>query len=257
MGHFDSAGIPTTGVGFNIRNSNPDVQEEVFRRMGLNLGGDLPADQRTIENEYIRQIQQVISTARPTTGIPRGQPDPAIQDPLDTIMTARAADNRLTAIPNRRSDFTWSGEAEIRTAFDNIIGTYEQNVDRWAPGIPADARERAVLVSLSWNGVLDRSNKLKAAIQKDYGRQEAWYEITYNTNPNHEYGVAKRRLAEGNLFGLYDGTDGNTPADIDDAKEVIAFLNTKKAWIENYLSDVRSQNGGGVFDMNNENPAGY
>lgn len=79
---------------------------------------------------------------------------------------------------------------------------------------PADSldmplsRERAAMVSLTYNrgvGAVSRSPIMEAI--RDGDRAEAWFQLRYNgwgTYAEGEAGLRKRRLAEAEVFGLYD-----------------------------------------------------
>ena len=74
-----------------------------------------------------------------------------------------------------------------------------------------DSRERLALVSVTYNrgvGAMKDHPVLDAIEAGD--RAEAWYQLRYNcwgSNATAEAGLRKRRLAEAQVFGLYDDPD--------------------------------------------------
>jgi len=109
----------------------------------------------------------------------------------------------------------------------------------WFGSVIADSKERAVLVSLSYNGVLASSTSLETAIQTG-NRAEAWYEIRYNSNlnalaatpPNDAVGLAKRRFTEADTFGLYD--TAGAVSGLDEAMQVYGMFSKHRDRIAAY-----------------------
>lgn len=99
---------------------------------------------------------------------------------------------------------------------------YQRHAD--ALGMP-DSRERLALVSVTYNrgvGAVAGHPLLDAIGQDD--RAQAWYQLRYNcwgSNATYEAGLRKRRLAEAQIFGLY-----NDPAQVtaDEARGVFAMV---------------------------------
>ena len=78
-----------------------------------------------------------------------------------------------------------------------------------------ESNERAALMSMFYNGGPGIIGpKLLNALQGD-DRAEAWYQIRYGSNADGDSsgsGLANRRYAESDKFGLYDGPDQNNAA---------------------------------------------
>jgi len=149
-------------------------------------------------------------------------------------------------------------------------GGYENQVDQWLNGDPAnstsaipDSRERLALLSLAYNGLIG-FEKNAQGIPKQYSngtyilkspslrqamlngdRAEAWYEIRYNSNldgknylksgiapgNNIDKGIAKRRYAESEIFGLFDNADSVGDAD---AKGAYRAYTRHREYIDKY-----------------------
>jgi hypothetical protein len=130
-------------------------------------------------------------------------------DPRDDVRLNGYADNR-------RSKFEFANEEEIRTAFNNLVGVFEQKIYRAYPSLQADAgfqasAEKAVLLSLSWNSKDGSRSLLGSGLGEAIAtgnRAAAWFEIRYGSNSSKQAatlreGLAKRRFVEAEFFGLY------------------------------------------------------
>ncbi|MCI0559763.1 MAG: hypothetical protein MN733_14835, partial [Nitrososphaera sp.] len=163
--YADSDGIPTIGIGFNLRVKS--VVDAVLDALGFDRAD--PAEQG-----YIDEIKSIASRNYKNM-------NSQLQHDLNDVMLRRSMDPNVTGTePAKRSTFEFNTTTEIQEVFDSLIDTYEDQVDSWLSGIP-DSKERTVLVSLAWNGILAESNNLKEAIVAD-DRAEAWYEIRYRSN---------------------------------------------------------------------------
>ncbi len=230
--YLDSRGIPTMGIGFNLR--DPFVRDGVLNVFGLNprsaaLIGDPAAQAR--ERYYVNSITEAVLTCWKSTD--------ALRSALDETMRRRADDPLLALLGARPSRFAFHGPADprIRQAFDYIIEEYENRVNTWLPGIPP-SRERIALVSLAYNGLVNAgaSPRLRAAVRRG-DRAEAWYEIRYNSNPpgrGDRAGIAKRRFFEADTFGLYDDASN---VGQDEARGALAMYERRQGEILRYESD--------------------
>lgn len=107
------------------------------------------------------------------------------------------------------------------------------------------SEERIAFVSLTYNrGVLAVTTKMQAFFTaiENQDRAEAWYQIRYNSNARQydadltamANGITNRRIAESNLFSLYDNPgQGMGEAE---AKEVLRMYTTHRAEIDTYES---------------------
>ena len=170
----DTKGIPSVGIGFNLRAGN--VRDAVFQAMGINAQDQqLSAAQQTAEQGYINQLTAATQQAYSS--------DMALQLALNNIMVQRSIDPLFVnqAHIAGRNTFVMQTN-EIRATFDAIIGGYETAINNWLAGIP-QSNEREALVSLAYNGLVGvnadgtfKSALLRQAIIND-NRAEAWYEI--------------------------------------------------------------------------------
>ncbi|MDI6728498.1 MAG: calcium-binding protein [Thermodesulfovibrionales bacterium] len=221
----DSIGIPTIGVGINL-NASPDNLNAVLQQLGFDLNGtQLSGNAWTAEQYYIQQIRNAVATTYAE--------DSAVQTALDTIMRNRAADSRYSSSFSRRTIFQFNDETESKNAFDTIITGYEARVDSKLGYPMPESKERAVLVSLSYNSKTGQTDllgpKLIAAIIND-NRAEAWFEIRYNSNANGIH--ANRRYKESDLFDLFD----SGPLTVEGTKEVFRMFTKHQSEISAYES---------------------
>lgn len=139
--YSDPVGIPTIGVGFNLR--EPEVRDAILDSFGFNTVNPSQA-----EHGYITQIETAAGQTY-LTGT-QAERNAAVQEALNTIMYNRSIDPEIT-VPEgetKRPAFEFNDETEIRSVFDALIGGYENNINEWIPGIP-NSEERVALVSLS------------------------------------------------------------------------------------------------------------
>ena len=181
--YADSEGIPTIGIGFNLR--DPNVLDEVLTRFLFVLTD--PSD-----DSYKDRLVAVFAADTPATW----------QADANGIMAERAA-----AIGgNARTTFAFSNLTEVFATFDQLVVDYESTATTLGPDA-ANSYERLAIVDMAYNGVLDESNLFRTAWNAG-DRAEAWFEIAFDTNAEQLSGILKRRYLEGELFGLYDSEDG-------------------------------------------------
>ena len=70
------------------------------------------------------------------------------------------------------------------------------------------SNEYIALMSMTYNNPSLVGDGLKAHLRAK-NRFGAWYEIRYKSNGDNDIGIAKRRFAESNEFGLFEDTDNN------------------------------------------------
>jgi Ca2+-binding RTX toxin-like protein/GH24 family phage-related lysozyme (muramidase) len=221
--YSDPIGIPTIGVGYNLREEY--IRNTVLQTFGFDVTGQqLTGDAWTAEQDYMDQISDLANSDYPpgTAGTPQLLAD------LNGVLQQRANDTRYPSTFNRRTAFSFRDEAESLIVFNIVIQKYETRVNTWLGYTMDQSKERIALVSLAYTSKTGKTDllgaKLKAAITND-NRAEAWYEIRYNSNSDGKH--ASRRYSEANLFGLYD----SGAMTIDQAKEVMRMW-TKHEFLE-------------------------
>ena len=194
----DGKGFATIGVGFNLHEQS--VLTAVLEGLGLST---LDA-----ENQAAYMIQNILPTVINTSS-----------SNMQSVLNAEW--ERYTGIQG--ATFQFPDIQTIRTVFENISTSYETTVDNRLAnsGVTVGlSNERIALMSLEYNGILDSSPSLRTALANG-NRFEAWFQIRYNSNLNNESGIAKRRVLEAGLFGLFSST---TPSDAEAENAVSGFI---------------------------------
>lgn len=175
--YLDIVGHPTIGIGFDLT-----VSTSFDAVIGVLADALTPSQRLTLQT--VINATYTSNTAMRT----------AINNQMQIFHDQNAT------IPETLV-FASDTDPQIKMVLDNLVSVYEGRVNTWLAGIP-NSTERAVLVSLSYNGGLGTS--LKNAIIND-NRAEAWYEIRYHTNggASASAGLANRRYVESERFGLY------------------------------------------------------
>lgn len=250
--YTDTKGIPTIGAGFNLQvDANLNAILETF---GFNLSDPL-------HQTYRNQLDSVFNSIHAN--------NTALRSAANDIM-----EDWSTAVGGGRTVFEFVSEAEAITVYEEIIAGYENETDDYIGEMTnydesdfANSFERLALLDLSYNGLLyelveveegvwvnlPESEKLLAAIDAD-DRAEAWYEITFNSNygDSRSGGIFKRRIVEGELFGLYEGEadpSWETPEE-SEALQVFRMLSKHEKLVAGELSEWSSAWGIAQGDWN-------
>ncbi len=187
LDQIDGNNIPTMGAGFNLQVNF--VLTAVLRQLGLSR---LSAD----DAPFIQSIENIVTNPPSTSA--------QLQADLDAVMANRAA-----ALGGGRTSFTFQNDQEVKTVFDEIAVDFEDRINIFSPEIP-QSFERTALFSLAFNSVTGTTDLLGDGLRNAIAagdRAEAFYEIRYNSNKNDNGGIAKRRLIESHLFGLFEHPD--------------------------------------------------
>jgi len=243
--YFDSKGLVTIGVGFNIEGDR-NVRRYVLNQLGVFAG---QSDQE-IENRQL-EFEQII------LGVTDG-------DEVD-LVTKLNAKLREYLGAQTTTLFTLD-TTQSRAIFEQILGdpttgtaTIGQAIIRDGKQKELDAilgnvlggpsahntKEYVVLMSLYYNQqasnpLIGPNTKLMRALQQD-NRAEAWYEIRYHSNGGASAGagIANRRIEESNRFSLYDNAGlGVGEAE---AKAVLRMYTTHRDAILDYESRFSTQ----------------
>lgn len=215
--YADSVGIATIGIGFNL------AVEDILREVLGVIAPSILADETL--------VQELLAVTQVNYGSGN---DGAARAAINGKMAEFHAVNPDIP-PTLQFDTGTAGKAQMKDAFLLAVPSYEDRVDSWYGSIVPDSAERIVLLSLAYGGLLTKSPSLRAAIQNG-DRAEAWYEIAYNSNggDSRSPGIANRRYAEAETFGLYND-EGNIS--LEEATQVLQMYTKYKAKI---LSEEKS-----------------
>ncbi|MFM2281286.1 MAG: hypothetical protein RLZZ444_3517, partial [Pseudomonadota bacterium] len=218
--YVDSVGVPTIGIGFNLRYN----LEPVLRAM---IGNENWSDKlyarldAVIDKSYAPYVNSTLITA------------------LNAVMRSWH-DNRNANVPQT---FAFQSDAQVNKVLNSMAPTYDSIIDNWLSGIP-ESSEREALFSLTWNAPSMLGPKLKAASETG-NRAEAWYEIRYNSLssslPDSVKGaIANRRYVEADVFSLYDADNRPSYSEAVEIGRMIAAHHDRIAWYEASYDPVRA-----------------
>src|SRR3569832_1362345 len=216
--YADGKGIPTIGIGINLR-VHTDM---VLKALGFDVDGNkLTGAASTAEQNYISQLK----TAFGQTYAAGTTKSNAALVAFNKIMKARLEDTAYQGVANltRKSTFEFANNTETKDLFnltmDGYTGFagYEATLNTKLGYTLAQSKERIAIVSLNFNTVAGAKDLIGAGLKNglQFDRAEAWYEIRYGSNGGGDRkGVAKRRYAESTYFGLYDDSTGKSAAQL-------------------------------------------
>ena len=196
--YYDTNKIATIGCGFNVtlkeilkevcdkKYSDPKMSEEEFAGL-LNVinGVEVKTDEnlRSKVSEYLDGIKTEDGKSAKFGKLELS--DKQIIDILPEVI-----ENFRDGL-NKKLAYT-------------SISTQESKIDKDSIG----SREYIALMSMTYNNPSLVGSGLKAHLRAR-NRFGAWYEIRYKSNADNEIGIAKRRFAESNEFGLFEDADNN------------------------------------------------
>jgi len=234
--YTDGLGVPTLGVGYALAIKNA---QGIWVLRGT-LTNDLASIGITLSQSDLDRLNDVVlklnagKVAAALALIPpyRAGEDSAAKNVFSFPL--------ISADPN----------ADGRTLFNAVIGTYVQNVRQRlgiAPGGAFDtSEEMTALISLSFNGPALIGSKLVAAFQGG-DRAGVWYEMRYRSNggSTDRPGLANRHYRESELFGLYNDIDN---VGEEEAKNILSMYTKHRTTILDYEDPSK-----GGFDPTNPN----
>jgi GH24 family phage-related lysozyme (muramidase) len=208
----DGIGLPTIGIGFNLQleENLEALLKEGFGVNSINMGAAL------IEmNQAISDIETYVQTAKAngtyTASSSTIEMRKILTDHWRTFKSDPNAEFTLTDTLNGATV-----DDKIANVFDIILNAtgakpgYETIISQKMANVGVNdfqmSYERIVLVSLQYGG----NSAVNIALRNDIingNRFDAWYKIRYERNsfdPATEHGLAKRRYAEAELFGLFE-----------------------------------------------------
>ncbi len=230
--YADSDGIPTIGIGMNLRVS--EVQAKILDRVFAVRPTNQSDPVYLAEDGYRKQVAAIVNRyytpgTNGASSTAYGATSTQLIKDLDAVAYARSIDTRIPASQRLNSRFQITESATQTVLNDLVQGVYQGAVETWL-GQSAFAslkpNQQATLLSLSYNGGSGLlGQNLKAAITSG-NMAEAWYEIAYRSNGDQLNGIATRRFVEANAFYVPE-----TPAEI---KQFEAMINKHRSEIDAY-----------------------
>ena len=223
----DGSGYPTIGVGFNL---SVEASLDAVLEFGFGISN------QATRGGYINTLLPVITAAH-------GKSNSDMQLDLDRAWMNLTGQSSFTIIDTTNGK---NALEKIRDIFDVLADDKEielSNVFNNAAINPINnSYERLALLSLYYNSPGLIGSNLKNALQNGE-RFEAWYEIRYNSNNgSHRNGIAKRRYAEAELFGLFSGSTASTQEAQQAVDGFLANLATIQTYEDNFHPQIHEAN---------------
>lgn len=213
-------GNPTIGYGYNLAahtaNQNEAALKVALGYQADTLLTDLPQDIQdglAILRDWkdgLYTNQQIIDIAQARAGTATQQ-----QALRSLVMDDTSATRLLDATVNGLTDGTNQQILPDRelTLDGYLNGGNPSHIDISAgTATVEDSNERAALMSLYYNNPALIGPRLLTDLMNDQ-REEAWFEIRYQSNGDQENGIARRRYWESEVFGLHADPDHLTKED--------------------------------------------
>lgn len=127
---------------------------------------------------------------------------------IETAMQANPRNNNTIKNLVGQLSVNLGSEATASNLLNRTLPHYESLVERSIGtnlyNSLENTKELAALVDMAYNaGTSLFGPGLKHALTHE-NRAEAWFQIRYDSNADNSNGIARRRVAESNMFGLYD-----------------------------------------------------
>ena len=196
--YYDTNKIATIGCGFNV--TLKEILKEVCDKKY--------SEPKMSEEEFAGLLNTINGIGVKTNGNLRSK----VSEYLESIKTE---DGKSTKFGEFKLDDKQIGDIlpEVVEIFrDGLnkklaytsISPQESKIDKYSIG----SREYIALMSMTYNNPSLVGNGLKAHLRAK-NRFGAWYEIRYKSNADNDIGIAKRRFAESNEFGLFESNENN------------------------------------------------
>jgi len=248
--YLSPTGTPSIGYHFDLQNN--EVLLFVLEALGFDIHGTtLQGETLVAEYYYIGLLQKAINDTRYSNV-------EMLNETINGILARRHQDTRYPSFANikRVTSFTIHDERAATGVAFSLIKLYEKKLDDWLTAfdfemirmnaylLRRNTKERAVLVSLAAQGVLQHSNLALAEALINDDRAEAWYVIRYGLLPNndslHVNATLKQRYYESELFGLYDSGISEDNLCHEQCKRIYDMFNRHKSQIMNHERSNRS-----------------
>ncbi len=246
--YIDSKGIPTIGVGFNLREDN--VLEAVLEQFNYSTTSLSQSDSDKLK-ESLKKIFNNTWT--------ESNKNARIKEVNDVLKVYQADDKRLDDSTPVET-FVFPDESSMENVFNNILPTYQKlaidglenslNVDRVVAQAVLDGlsdARKAALISLTFNGGSAMVGPSLSKALKDKDWAEAYYQIAYASNSNtvagekvRINGLHNRRLEEASA--MIEGLS------IAEKQKLYEKLYEKRAEITKYIDELQADKTNNVYE---------
>lgn len=196
--YYDGKNIATIGCGFNVtlkdilqkvcdkKYSDPKMSEEEFAGLLNAINGVKVKTKENLRSEVSEYLDGIKTEDGKSAKFAKFElsNDQIIDILPDVVEIFRDGLNKKLAYTS--------------------ISPQESKIDDKTKG----SNEYIALMSMTYNNPSLVGSGLKAYL-RDKNRFGAWYEIRYKSNADNDIGIAKRRFAESNEFGLFESNENN------------------------------------------------
>ena len=207
--YYDTNKIATIGCGFNV--TLKDILQKVCDKKY--------SDPKMDEKEFTGLLNTINGVKVKTDENLRSK----VSEYLDGIKTKDGKKLKFSAFElddNQIGDILPEVVEIFRDGLNKklaytSISPQEKKIDENSIG----SREYIALMSMTYNNPSLVGNGLKAHLRAK-NRFGAWYEIRYKSNADNEIGIAKRRFAESNEFGLFESNENNNAVKENELRDI-------------------------------------
>lgn len=178
------------GENYNLAKMSKQEKEELAKRLPIPTG-NAEIEKITIKNSMLKKGKSILNALLQE------------QTKVDSNNQLSPQANYLTLEKNKAEEVL---KTIITNTAKEIRDCKEGNKKKQALKPLLNTEEGVALFSLYYNTPKLIGKGLQSAL-KENNRFRAWFEIRYRSNGGKSKGIAKRRFAESNIFGLFDGIE--------------------------------------------------
>ena len=182
--------INLKGINYNLTKMSKQEKEELAKRLPIPTG-NAKIEKITIKNGMLKKGKSILNALLQE------------QTKVDSNNQLSPQGNYLTLEKNKAEEVL---KTIITNTAKEIRDCKKGDKKKQALKPLLNTEEGVALFSLYYNTPKLIGEGLQTAL-KENNRFKAWFEIRYRSNRSKNKGIAKRRFAESNIFGLFDGIE--------------------------------------------------
>lgn len=182
--------INLKGINYNLTKMSKQEKEELAKRLPIPTG-NAKIEKITIKNGMLKKGKSILNALLQE------------QTKVDSNNQLSPQGNYLTLEKNKAEEVL---KTIITNTVKEIRDCKEGDKKKQALKPLLNTEEGVALFSLYYNTPKFIGKGLQTALEEN-NRFRAWFEIRYRSNGGKSKGIAKRRFAESNIFGLFDGIE--------------------------------------------------